>query len=1223
MRIQQVRLKNLNSLSGEWSIDLTLPAFVSDGIFAITGPTGAGKTTILDAICLAIYGRTPRLDKVTKTANEIMSRNSGECFAEVVFATQEGEYRIQWSQHRARKRPDGELQQPYHELSSISPKKLIATGSREVAEKVETLTGLDFERFTRSILLAQGSFSTFLNANPGERAPILEKITGTDIYSNISMRVHERNKAEREKLQTLQQAIQGMRLLNETEEYQYRQELQQHQEATQSLDAQLIQSEQHLTWLHTINKLEQELTQLTTDLAGLQRKQESFRPEHERLDKANKALELDGDHARLDALRKQQETEKHRYIKLLETIPLQETTAQQARQTLEISQSNLQTQQQAQKELAPVLTVVRELDSKLKDRTTQIQQANEELDGLHGKLVSLEEQYQATQQHLATTLTDLAGISQFLETHQADRSLVSDFTGIQQQCNQLRHWQTQASGIRQQLTASEEQLAAAKNTQAATEADVTAYRQQLAKTNHALVDLETLFNKLLQGKTLASWRQTLDSLKDRQIQQNKLGEHIHTLLATRDRLATVQNQQVQYQADQEKLSHSIELHVTTLTRLEERVGHLEERQTLLRTIQSLEEHRKQLQDGLPCPLCGSLEHPYASSNTPYQDETAEELRLSRLELKETQQQLISFREQLVRIQQNQQNNLTQQTNCQQEIDSLTAQIREEFEVLQTDVAEENWQTSLQNLQQQTSEQLAQTRQQLQDADAQEAQINTLRTQLQQQQDGLRQQERVAQQASHDYQTANDTYQRLQLEARKSDTQLSQALVSMETHLQAYGIHSLDIAELDSIETALSQRRQQWLMQNGEEEKLKQQQGTLQQGLQGLEQQIRERQEETTKQQDKLKKLTQEASSFTNKRAELFGDKQPETEESRLQQAVEDATKQRDTDQQLVHDTNTRLHQSRNQQDTLESTIAERNQQLQSMETTFQWQRQIQGFESEQSYLDARLPDTERQQLTLQSQQLITEQARLDTAHKDKYSQLTQESSKQLTEQTTDTLEQQRDHCRAELTKLQQQIGAINDKLNGNQQVKQQQAGIRQAIEKQQVECRRWDNLYELIGSSDGKKYRNFAQGLTFEVMISHANQQLRKMNDRYLLIHDHRQPLELNVIDTYQAGEVRSTRNLSGGESFIVSLALALGLSHMASQNVRVDSLFLDEGFGTLDEDALDTALETLAGLQQDGKLIGVISHVQAMKERINTQIQVSPKTGGRSVITGPGCQRA
>src|SRR5690606_5072637 len=177
-----------------------------------------------------------------------------------------------------------------------------------------------------------------------------------------------------------------------------------------------------------------------------------------------------------------------------------------------------------------------------------------------------------------------------------------------------------------------------------------------------------------------------------------------------------------------------------------------------------------------------------------------------------------------------------------------------------------------------------------------------------------------------------------------------------------------------------------------------------------------------------------------------------------------------------------------------------------------------------------------------------------------------------------------------------------------------------ALEAQARECRRWENLHELIGSADGKKYRNFAQGLTFDVMIGHANRQLQAMNDRYLLVRDREQPLELNVIDAWQAGERRSTRNLSGGESFLISLALALGLSAMASRNVRVDSLFLDEGFGTLDEDALDVALDTLGSLQQQGKLIGVISHISALKERISTQINVIPGPGGRNRISGPGC---
>ena len=116
MRIHTIRLANLNALTGTWEIDLDHPAY-NDNIYALTGPTGAGKTTILDAISLALYGRTPRLARIGKAGNEIMSRHSGTCHAEITFSTRTGRYRSHWSQHRARRKAGGELQNPKHELA--------------------------------------------------------------------------------------------------------------------------------------------------------------------------------------------------------------------------------------------------------------------------------------------------------------------------------------------------------------------------------------------------------------------------------------------------------------------------------------------------------------------------------------------------------------------------------------------------------------------------------------------------------------------------------------------------------------------------------------------------------------------------------------------------------------------------------------------------------------------------------------------------------------------------------------------------------------------------------------------------------------------------------------------------------------------------------------------------------------------------------------------------
>ena len=281
-----------------------------------------------------------------------------------------------------------------------------------------------------------------------------------------------------------------------------------------------------------------------------------------------------------------------------------------------------------------------------------------------------------------------------------------------------------------------------------------------------------------------------------------------------------------------------------------------------------------------------------------------------------------------------------------------------------------------------------------------------------------------------------------------------------------------------------------------------------------------------------------------------------------------------------------------------------------------------GFTDEKQFFEARLTNEERESLSSRAKELDNAQTELKTKQKDRETRLDLETAKKVTDKTLEELEPLLNEYEESLKELRDTIAGLKHRLSENTAAKNRIKEKQTAIESQKKECYRWEKLHGLIGSADGKKYRNFAQGLTFELMVSHANRQLEKMTDRYLLIRDNEQPLELNVVDNYQAGEIRSTRNLSGGESFIVSLSLALGLSKMASRKVRVDSLFLDEGFGTLDEDALDTALETLSGLQQDGKLIGVISHVSALKERISTQINVITISGGKSLIEGPGCNR-
>jgi exonuclease SbcC len=361
-------------------------------------------------------------------------------------------------------------------------------------------------------------------------------------------------------------------------------------------------------------------------------------------------------------------------------------------------------------------------------------------------------------------------------------------------------------------------------------------------------------------------------------------------------------------------------------------------------------------------------------------------------------------------------------------------------------------------------------------------------------------------------------------------------------------------------------------------------------------------------------------SLSAARRWLFGEKDADSEEKRLAGMVNQAEEAQEAARAAYGRTEKEISSLKEKIATLKERTENRAKELARSEQELMERIRKAGFEDEADYHASCLSAEERKILEDKENSLTRKKTELEARRKDRSEALAAEREKGLADRPIDSLRTELAGCESALKELQEGIGAIKNRLSENEKLREKQQQHLEIVDAQKKECARWDELHQLIGSADGKKFRNFAQGLTFEIMVAHANRQLLKMTDRYMLTRDIDDPLELNVIDNYQAGEIRSTKNLSGGESFIVSLSLALGLSQMASRNVRVDSLFLDEGFGTLDEDALETALETLGSLQQDGKLIGVISHVPALKERIGTQIQVIPQTGGRSIIEGPGC---
>jgi exonuclease SbcC len=482
--------------------------------------------------------------------------------------------------------------------------------------------------------------------------------------------------------------------------------------------------------------------------------------------------------------------------------------------------------------------------------------------------------------------------------------------------------------------------------------------------------------------------------------------------------------------------------------------------------------------------------------------------------------------------------------------------------------------------------------------------------------------KALQEAKFKLEAAGSEHARLVKECDDYAKQIEKARGDALKDVELFGIEQIQSVALDAILKDLTQRKKSWELKQtakaGHEKKI----SDLKAGIDKDSALFDSLEKDLTVRGKERDELMLQYESLCASRRELFGDRNPDQEEKRLADTVEQAGKSLEKTREQYEKIEREINALKEKMDLLKGNIERRARELVQAEKNLKDKIKKSGFEDEADFLSSCLTEEEREILVDKEKSMIKEKTEIDARSKDKSEALVLERNKNLTDQPSEALKESLGACESDMKQIRHDIGGITNSLNENEKQKKQQQERIKSIEDQTKEYMRWDALHQLIGSADGKKFRNFAQGLTFEMMTTHANRQLSKMTDRYLLVRDSSEPLELNVIDNYQAGEIRSTKNLSGGETFIVSLALALGLSRMASKNVRVDSLFLDEGFGTLDDDALETALDTLAELQQDGKLIGVISHVPALKERISTQIQVIPETGGRSSLSGPGCLR-
>ena len=1177
MKILSVLLENLNSIEQKWKIDFTADEFADNGLFAITGPTGAGKTTILDAICLALYHTTPRTGSGTQNGEMVMNRNAGFCSAEVEFSVNDKVYLATWSVSRARKKTDGKIQPAKASLTNLTDNIEMATQIGDKLKQVIHLTKLEFSQFTKSMLLSQGAFAAFLDAKDNERSDLLQQITGTEIYTEISKRAFEEAKQLESLLKQLHMKHSAQPVLSDDEEASIAESANELLIQTTQLQTQINNLVEHRDWLtqldvltqhvtgakaaheHAVSALEQEKTNLAMLELGLLA--QSFAPLY----------------AKMQDLEIRVCTLQDELSQLKTQLPDLAQTLDDANTALKTAQDALNTQTKAHNALQQLINEqITPLDSEINQTTKLLNITQQDIDK-HTKLRD-EAQGKIT---LTTPLIDqaqtqLTQAQDYLEQHQADAHLVQYLSGWHSDVKQIQlayatvhsvqarmHTQQSNTDTLDDVTAQIAIMTTELNTHA--NAQLTEVKQYMAAGDDRLRDAATqqLQARQIIEATLLGFAQ----------QYNETQGQISTLTQSTDTLT----------ADLAAQNAAL----ITLTQERDRDQALYENTKLAQGLQAqLAELSQQLHHKETCPLCAGSEfgdyESYHAHQTQLNDDGAFSQKIA---------------EYLHQFEQSEQA-VTQQQQAIAKIEAHLASALAQIDQLQLTLTtnQERWDTATKQLSVTLS---------ITDHEA----IMRYLQECEDFRDGITQLSTLNSRAAlfNELTTAQSTW-------NDAKAQLSQAIV-----IAGYAAApEIDIEYEDSLFLS-------WLAQKQADATAWQDQKsaftTQEKALTRLHADIQIQTNQKVTSDEALESLYDQQTqlnitlqSAKQKRFALFADKIPHTELATAQAALTAAQTQvgtLSTQQQLAH---TQHETTLSKIEQLTTTLAKERVNHTNAINAFNDALNASSFADVDAFTAALLTDEQVQSLNILKQELndaivstrslfVSQQATLETHISHPLANMYQQTTKE------EVIEQ--------IVPLESQLKTLNDdraklagKLEENERLKQQQAQVQGQIDWLNEKLTLANYLSGLIGSADGKRFRNFAQGLTLDHLITLANHHMTAFDNRYALQRKDDESLELLVVDQWQADNLRDTKTLSGGETFLVSLALALGLSDLVSKRISIDSLFLDEGFGTLDENTLDLAMNALEQLQSQGKMIGVISHVKEMQERIHLQVKVSKSAG-------------
>lgn len=1222
MQILKLSFENINSLKGAWTIDFQAPDFRS-GIFAIVGPTGSGKTTILDAICLALYGHTPRIGSITQNANEVMNRDCDSCRSSLEFQTLSGRYRATWSQ---KKQKNFDKTGKYGQVVSTMEKFEdgcwipITDGSKVTSKKqeVQKIIGLSFDQFKRSVMLSQGDFAAFLKSKPNERAQTLEQITGTQIYSLLSTKVYDLAEEQKKLFEDKQREVELSPVLDDAVVLTKQEQLKGITEEAKVLETQISKIEKESRWISETAELRNQFLRVKAELERLkENRNEFFRKENvvRLAEHAQNILPIfntliDKQSLREDSIKEKSAAE-NELVNATKSLKEKDFNFKAAEEAL--NNENLQ----KPKKLA-LFSQIESWDAEISPLIKSSRLAQEEK-------IKLENETADCKDHLNKAKEDIRKLEEDREKRDLERK--EDIKGafLYQRKDELRDCKITAETLSAALADAEGKADKASETVKSQEKEAEALRirkEKIASVIEAdkvlLKEAEKRLSEILDGKTL-------DELTQEQL---SFSEQIPLLEAVKSALKAVcdQKEEIVRQEDvMQRDSAELDNWSSKKEGYEKEIQSLTSRQEELEALVQIDEltkFRAELKEGEPCPVCGSLEHPFAA-NLPPEVATAKE-------------RLAVVKEESTDLQKN-------QKEADRKIDVLKDRILVSEKRLKElrknlDLAEEELTlkcgragltregvteeaaavliTKKESLLIDIKKRIAKARDAESKAAAAKEKIAGITEEL-------HRVEMVFSNAQTKFESAKSLLAQAQTGREKARTELEQF---WRKTAKEYGSVITD-GELFAHNPELFKR---WIAKAAKYEELLESCREIENSLAikkgtlpGLVESVERLEKSSREKSDQAAELQTELKTKQLQRDKLFGTKLVEIERKAYERLLSQLAEAKDQAYENLSKARSVQAAAEQRLKTAEQRSAEAEKNLLSAKTEWTDALKKEKFESEEDWRRARLDSEAINALHKE----ITDYKAQSRSAADRFSEadkkLAEKESQKLTDKSLEVLEAEKREASAEKEKLLEQKGELQKELKTDEEARIKRAGIEDELKKLKHQVAVWDRLNTLVGSSSGDKYRRYVQSLVLLTLLKNANVELTKLHSRYRLVKGGGD-MEIKVIDSDLADQERPTDNLSGGETFIVSLALALGLAQMASNNVRIDSLFLDEGFGTLDDDSLEKALNALSSLNAQGKTVGLISHVDQIKERIPSKIVVKRSAQpGVSRLEGAGVKHS